>query len=356
MIILHIAEISNNMSSGVCVVVPQHVASQKNYAQVGFINVNKAEINNIDSELKFIRPFDIKLLKEPFNKPDLVVFHEIYVVEYLSISKNLNKNNIPYIIIPHCELSEGAQRKKRFKKTVANILLFNRFIKGAKAIQCLSQTELNSTHFNMNKFIGTNGINIPQKNKRNFNDEITKFVYIGRLDAYHKGLDLLIEAVGSEKEYLIKNKCEFYIYGPDAKGRYAHIKELIKVNGVENLVKLRGSVFGEEKEKILLDADIFIQTSRFEGMPMGILEALSYGIPCLITDGTTLGDFVRESNSGWVAETNIESIVKKIKQSLGEKTMWKEKSINAVKLIEDCFEWDAISKNTINEYKKYLGG
>ena len=47
------------------------------------------------------------------------------------------------------------------------------------------------------------------------------------------------------------------------------------------VVKLNREIDEEEKRQILLDTDVFIQTSRFEGMPMGILEALSYGLPCL---------------------------------------------------------------------------
>mgnify|MGYP003308559639 CR=1 FL=1 len=58
--------------------------------------------------------------------------------------------------------------KKWLKKKIANITLFNHFINGAKAIQCLSQRELDSTKFGRQKFIGTNGINIPEKKKSSF--------------------------------------------------------------------------------------------------------------------------------------------------------------------------------------------
>lgn len=44
---------------------------------------------------------------------------------------------------------------------------------------------------------------------------------------------------------------------------------------------------------VLLQTDLFIQTSRHEGMPMGLLEALSIGVPCLVTVGTSLGHIIK---------------------------------------------------------------
>ena len=73
---------------------------------------------------------------------------------------------------------------------------------------------------------------------------------------------------------------------------------MINDYGINGLVHLRREVEGSEKESVLIGSDVFIQTSRFEGMPMGILEAMSYGIPVLITEGTTLGEYVKEYNGG----------------------------------------------------------
>ena len=49
------------------------------------------------------------------------------------------------------------------------------------------------------------------------------FVYIGRLDVYHKGLDLLINAIGNCQDILRLNKCNFEIYGPDGDGAIGKI-------------------------------------------------------------------------------------------------------------------------------------
>lgn len=352
--ILHVASISKSLYSGVCVVAPQHIIHQQELAEVALLNVIDCKIDGIKNQYYFKYERWVDNIPSPFKEPDIVIFHEIYYLRFPKMARDLVKKKIPYIIIPHGGLVREAQRIKWYKKIPANLLFFNKFIKACSSIQCLSENELKRIDFMGPKFVGTNGVSLPEVRKSSFREKRIKITFIGRLEIESKGLDLLVCAAKNMRDYLKKKNIVIDVYGPDLYGWHQTLKSLIIKNNVEEVVKLHKSVTGEEKKKVLMDSDMFIQTSRHEGMPMGLLEAMSYGIPCLITKGTSLGDLTSRYNSGWVAETTVKSIGDTIKLAIEESHSFPVKGKNAIKLVADNFSWDKITASTINTYSKLI--
>ena len=113
--ILHIACTNGDMCNGVCVVIPQHLNAQSKYANVAFVNISNIKVDCQCAQFEYREDFSVSSLKSPFNKPDMVVFHECYRIQFIKIAKELKKNKIPYIILPHGALTQEAQKKKHLK-------------------------------------------------------------------------------------------------------------------------------------------------------------------------------------------------------------------------------------------------
>jgi glycosyltransferase involved in cell wall biosynthesis len=276
----------------------------------------------------------------------------------VGLAKTLHKSNLPYIVIPHGSLTKKAQATKRLKKIAGNFVFFNRFAKKANAIQFLSQNEANnSVSKNKHTYVSTNGMYMPSEQKTGFNEDKTTFSYIGRYDLFHKGLDLLVDAIKKKEDFLRKNNCVFNLYGPHTPGILRNLKNLkilIHEINIADLITINEGLFDNEKTLALLNTDIFIQTSRFEGMPMGILEAMSYGVPCLVTRGTYLKDFVDKYDAGWSCETTADAIADTIEKAVLERQLLNEKSKNATVLIEKEFLWDNVAKDALENYRKFI--
>lgn len=349
MIILHIAKLSDSRTNGVNVVVPQHVKAQSAIAQAGLVNIRNIVVDEEIVQMKYngAKSFP-DYLDVPFNKPDIVVFHEINVPEYIKIYHNLIRKNIPYIVVPHGENTDKALKKKWLKKKLAYLLLFNRFIRHAAGMQCLSQGEYDETHTSDKKFIVPNGMDLHERRERPAKHDGMRLLYIGRLDWTHKGLDILIEAVSKTDVPGI----ELDIFGPDYAGRRAVVTGMIEKHGCADKIHMHDPVFGEDKVAAYACCDLFIQTSRFEGLPLGLLEAMSYGVPVIATEGTNLTKEIEKYDAGFTARTDAESVKEAIEIAFGEKDDWEQKGDNARTLVETEFSWKNIAKEAVEKYKE----
>ena len=354
MIILHIATTGKNPARGVHVAVPLHIVAQAQFAQVGLVNLSNINIiGELQFEYKGEKDFP-NYLPAPFNKPDIVVFQEVNYIEYIKLYKKLLKKHIPYIIVPHGEITRTALKKKWLKKKIAYILLFNRFIKKAAAVQCLSQNEADESVIAKKKFIVPNGMDLHEQKPIHTEREGMKLLYIGRLEFEIKGFDLMVNAVASIAEYMRENKITIDIYGPSSGDGKDVLASYISAHNVADIVTVNAPVFGKEKADVINNYDVFIQTSRSEGMPMGILEALSYGMPVIATQGTRLMEQIAEHNCGYPAGDDVADIANAIKQAFNDKASWLEKGNACRAFIKEEFSWKKIGIVAIERYKEIL--
>lgn len=352
--ILHVANIKTNLANGMNAVIPQHVLQQAKYVDIRFLNTNNINIDCLkDYQIAYDKQKDFINNLEGFI-PDLVIIHGTNYFEYIKIYKKLLIKNIPYVIVPHGCITKQALKKKWFKKKLAYMFFFNRFVQKSIGVQCLSERESDNILIKCNKFIATNGIDIPDIKSKTFNTDKVNLLYIARLEYKIKGLDLLLGAIYKLKDFFRENNVVLKMYGPFVCEREKVIFDEIDKKGLRDIVILNDAIFGEDKINAINNGDLFIQTSRSEGMPVGIIEAMSYGLPCILSEGTTLAEAVIEHEIGYAAQNDTDDIAKAIERAISDRNNWTIKSQNAKVFVKNNFAWDKVAKETVDKYRELL--
>lgn len=359
--IVYISSLSGKKSAGLTYSVPAQIRSQSKIDNVLWWNISetpKSKLINgsICYDRQDLPEIDISNLPIPFNKPNMVIFEGVYFFEFVKIAKQCRIRNISYVIIPRGSLTYHAQNKKKIKKILGNMFIFNDFIKNALGIQYLTNEEYQDSGGKWNKrhIIIPNGVEIKDKSKKH-KKQIKGIhgVFIGRADTHHKGIDLLLDACQLLKDEMQLNNCKISIYAPSHSVERDKIEDMIKKRSLDNVVNKYDGIYEAEKEEILLKSDFFILTSRFEGHPMGLVEALSYGLPCLVTQGTNMADEIKKSNAGWTSDTSVKGIVTSLTKIFEEKELFREKGICALELSRK-FNWDNLAHESNRQYSKLL--
>ena len=122
-------------------------------------------------------------------------------------------------------------------------------------------------------------------------------IFLGRIGERKGVFDLLDAVVGVQDD--CRGKARFYIGGD---GDTAKLKNSIAEGAVADLVEFIGWVSGEQKEELLERSHVMILPSYNEGLPISLLEAMSYGMPLISTHVGGIANILTDGENGFVVE------------------------------------------------------
>lgn len=157
--------------------------------------------------------------------------------------------------------------------------------------------------------------------------------YLGRI-AETKGMDYLLEACIQMK----KTGIPFFLKiagKEEVKDKYIPTFQ----NELGNHFIYEGVVSGETKNKFLKSLDVFILPSFFEGLPMSLIECMSFGVVPVTTRVGSIGEIINEENNGlFISIRDSQSIIQQISRLNNDRMLLSKLSNHSKEYIIKVFD------------------
>ena len=282
-----------------------------------------------------------------FGKYDVVHFHAEGPCAMLWLPKLFGKRCVATIHgLDH-------QRAKWGKLASAYIMLGEKCAaKYADEIIVLSEGVQNyfmKNYGRRTRFI-PNGVNRPQLRsadwiRKKFSLEKDDYIlFLGRL-VPEKGLRYLLEAfkqVKTDKKLVIAGGSS------DTEG---FVNELKEIGKDDPRIIFTGFVQGQMLDELYSNAYIYTLPSDLEGMPLSLLEAMSYGNCCLVSDIAECADVV-EDKAVVFRKGSTEDLKEKLQWLCGDVSRVKHYKEQAADFICSKYDWDKVVDMTLRLYRK----
>ena len=164
-------------------------------------------------------------------------------------------------------------------------------------------------------------------------DKKLHLMYLGEI-SNRKGAFDLLKAMADNKDYF-RDRLLLRMGGNEVNG---DIRTFIKKNGLDGFVTYEGWVSGQKKLDCLIWEDVYILPSYNEGLPIAILEAMSYGHPIISTPVGGIPEVVSTLENGiLVRPGDIAGISKAVKFYVEDKDAIKRHGVNSLRKVASYF-------------------
>jgi glycosyltransferase involved in cell wall biosynthesis len=285
---------------------------------------------------------------------DVVHLHGAFNTTNTRISRSLLP---PFVFSPHSGYNPVSLRRSRGRKVVYRRLFERAMLDRASLLVALTETEL----ADLRRFgasgvaeVIPNGVERPPddldrdvfRRELGISPNDLLAVFVGRLDVYRKGLDVLVRGIASAPRWHLA------VVGPAFRD-VDRLERLISDLRVRDRIHLVGERHGRSLHESLAGADVFTMLSRWEGLPMALLEALSHSVPTVVSRPVDRTVGVAAAGAGWVTdEDGLEHLLHRLAGADRAELLGRR---DAALLLSKRYAWDEVARRYEEAYERVIG-
>jgi glycosyltransferase involved in cell wall biosynthesis len=256
---------------------------------------------------------------------EAVILHGIW--DYpVAIGPALKKLGIPYVVVPHGCLDPYFIDYFPFKHFLKKAPYYKLFVapslRDSVAVLFTTDEERRLASQSYMPAAGQRltmryGIDLPDFNAATyagpFRERLNSLkgkrllLYLGRIHP-KKGCDLLLEAYAIARAG--RPDSHLLMAGPGDKRWLNKLKRMAEALGIGSHVDWLGPVYGDNKWYLYRTSDAFILPSHMENFGISVVEAMSQGLPVLITDKVNIHNSISANGTGLVDSDDLPGITR----------------------------------------------
>jgi glycosyltransferase involved in cell wall biosynthesis len=304
----------------------------------------------------------IEKLRRNEDQIDLLVINTMFNPPNVAVARAATKGRIPYIVSPHDPYHPDLLAKNAFRKRVYTALFERPLLRNATAVQVLSPDHVRYLEqFGVRRALvipngfragDDNGVQAQPFDETTSSHGNPRFLCLGRLDAHHKGLDLLIRGFASAlRSGILSGTATLNFVGP-AGSDLDVLRKLAATEGVNKQVNFTGRVSDETRRAMLRDCDVLLLCSRYDGFGLVVLEAMLAAKPVVVSREAGISSWVEKARAGVIAEPSAGGVHAAIRECMARVGEWTTLGQNGRLFAYQHLTWDRIADHAARCYSE----
>lgn len=278
---------------------------------------------------------------------DVVHVHMARDLITLPAAAHVARSSTPLVIQPHGMIDEST-------KVLAKVIdarYTRRILRESNEILALTPIESASLRVVADQDVSVTMIanGVPETQPRAEPRGRLQMLFLARLHPRKRAV-MFVEAAGR----LLADgmEADFAVVGPD-EGEAAAVQQMIDDLGISDHVRWEGSLAPDATLGRLGRASVYVLPSVGEVLSMSILEAMSLGIPVIITTSNGLAGPVSKAEAGLVVDPDLPSLVAAMQRLADDSALRQTMGANAHALVTEQYSIGAVGRHLESIYRAH---
>jgi glycosyltransferase involved in cell wall biosynthesis len=317
--------------------------------------------SQLGQSFKFSRTMSL-WLRDHVRQFDLIHIHAVFNHSCVAAARACQKGGVPYIIRPLGTLESWSMKQKKLRKQVFWKIVGEKMLRGATSVHyttAAEQTAVEQTYDLKNGKVIPLGVESEWPTVSQTNSQSSPLVpdikngypYVLVLSRLHpkKGLDVLIDAFLNVIADDNLQAWRLLIAGDGPRDYVRQLQDQVKRARASKRVLFPGWLNGEQKWHALTNAALLALPSYQENFGICVVEALTCGVPVVVSEHVNLADEIDRAGAGWVTAVDCESIENALRNALANEEERRRRGL-AGKLLSKQFSVETMATELIRLY------